>query len=238
MKSAQPAIAENHNSSDHANYSGDVKLMRSLERNRTAALAGAVLAVALGCSPAFAQAGASGPAASPPARPEVKQFDDWQVRCFPVQSPSPCDMFQEVANQQRNQRILAISIAYVPSMDRYALQITVPLGVAIQKGLSLQTDSYTSPTLRYRRCDRDGCYVETGVDKTLIEGIARSSPDGKAKVNITGDSTGKSVGVSFFLKGFSAAHDDMVSESKAKAKPVAPANSGTPAAPAAPAAPH
>ena len=207
--------------------------MKSMERNWTFAMAAAVLGFVLASGSALAQAAA--PAA--PAKPEQKQFDDWQVRCFPVQSPSPCDMFQEVANPQRNQRILAISIAYVPSMDRYALQVTVPLGVSLPKGLSLQTDSYTSPTLRYRRCDRDGCYVETGVDKTLVEGIAKSSPDAKAKVNITGDSNGKNVGITFFLKGFAAAHDDMVSEARAKAKAVSQANAATPVAPAAPAAP-
>jgi invasion protein IalB len=205
--------------------------MRSSELKWASAMVGAVLSVALACGSALAQA----PAAQAPGRPEAKQFDDWAVRCFPVQSPSPCDMFQEVANQQRNQRILAISIAYVPSMDRYALQVTVPLGISIPKGLSMQTDSYTSPTLRYRRCDRDGCYVETGVDKSVIEGLAKSSPDGKAKVNITGDSNGKSVGITFFLKGFVAAHDDMVSQAKAKAKSVSQANAAAPATPAAPA---
>jgi invasion protein IalB len=205
--------------------------MRSMERNWTFAMAGIALVLAAGS----AQAQGNAPAA--PAKPEQKQFDDWQVRCFPIQSPSPCDMFQEVANPQRNQRILAISIAYVPSMDRYALQVTVPLGVSLPKGLSMQTDSYTSPTLHYRRCDRDGCYVETGVDKTMIEGIAKSSPDAKAKVNITGDSNGKNVGITFFLKGFAAAHDDMVSESRVKAKAVSQANANTPAGPAAPAAP-
>ena len=209
--------------------------MNSTQQKWASAMAGTALAVALASGPALAQG--SAPAAQPPAKPEQKQFDDWQVRCFPIQSPSPCDMFQEVANQQRNQRILSISIAYVPSMDRYALQITVPLGVSIPKGLSLQTDSYTSPTLHYRRCDRDGCYVETGVDKTLVEGIARSSPDAKAKVNITGDNGNKAVGIAFFLKGFAAAHDDMVSQAKVKAKPVSQANANTPATPAAAPAP-
>ena len=206
--------------------------MKSSEWKWASALACAILSGMLASGAALAQGAA--PPAQPPARPETKQFDDWAVRCFPVPSPSPCDMFQEVANQQRNQRILSISIAYVPSMDRYALQITVPLGISIPKGLSLQTDSYTSPTLHYRRCDRDGCYVETGVDKSLVEGIARSSPDAKAKINVTGDG-GKSVGISFFLKGFAAAHDDMVSQAKAKAKPVSQADANAPAAPAAPA---
>lgn len=200
--------------------------MKVFEGKWASAMAGTVLATALSCVPALAQA----PAAQAPAKPEQKQFDDWQVRCFPVQSPSPCDMFQEVANQQRSQRLLSISIAYVPSMDRYALQVSVPLGVSIPKGVTLQTDSYTSPTLRYRRCDRNGCYVEMGADKSLIEGIAKSSPDGKAKVNVSGDN-GKTVGITFFLKGFVAAHDDMVSEAKVKAKSVSQPNAAAPAAP-------
>jgi invasion protein IalB len=198
--------------------------MKAFESKWASVIAGAVFAVALSAGPVLAQGQA-------PAKPEQKQFDDWQVRCFPVQSPSPCDMFQELLNQQRNQRVLAISIAYVPSMDRYALQVSVPLGISIPKGLTIQTDSYTSPSMRYRRCDRDGCYVETGVDKGLIEGIAKSSPDGKAKVNIVVDN-GKSYGLTFFLKGFAAAHDDMVSEARAKAKAVSQPGAAAPAAPA------
>jgi len=77
------------------------------------------------------------------------------------------------------------------------------------------------------------------VDKSLIEGIARSSPDGKAKVNIVVDTgvagNGKSFGLTFFLKGFAAAHDNMVSQARAKAKAVAQTGAAAPTAPVAPA---
>src|ERR1700749_776433 len=76
---------------------------------------------------------------APPARPEVKTVEDWLVRCFPIQSPSPCDMFQEQDAQQSHQRVLSLSIAYVPSLDRHALQVSVPLDISIQKGLTIQT---------------------------------------------------------------------------------------------------
>src|SRR6185503_9147576 len=89
------------------------------------------------------------------ARPEVKKVEDWIVRCFPIQSPSPCDMFQEQDAQQTRQRVLSISIAFVPSLDRHALQVSVPLDISIPKGLTLKSDSYTSPVLKYRRCDRN-----------------------------------------------------------------------------------
>lgn len=118
-----------------------------------------------------------------------------------------------------------MSLAYVPSLDRHAFQIVVPLDVAIQKGMTIQTDSYTSPVLKYRRCDRNGCYVEAPVEGSLVEALNKSGPEGK--INIVADG-GKTFALKFSLKGFSAAHDDMVAQARAKAKSAAP--SAAPAA--------
>ena len=168
------------------------------------------------------------PAPDTNARPETKTVGDWTVRCFPIQSPSPCDMFQEQDYAKTGQRVLSISIAYVPSLDRHAIQISVPLDISIPKGVTLQTDTYTSPALKYRRCDRGGCYVEMAVDNALVEGLAKSGADGK--VNIAADN-GKTYALKFSLKGFAQAHDDMVAQARAKAKPVQQ-NAAAPAAPA------
>lgn len=163
-----------------------------------------------------------------PGRPDVKTVGDWTVRCFPIQSPSPCDIFQEQDYQKTGQRVLSISIAYVPSMDRHAIQISVPLDISIPKGLTLQTDTYTSPVLKYRRCDRNGCYIEMAVDNGLVEGLAKSGD--KGKVNIAADN-GKNYTLNFSLKGFSQAHDDMVAQARAKAKPVEQSAAAAPAKP-------
>ena len=189
-------------------------------------LIGAFAGLMLACGVAQAQdAQGAAPAA---AKPDVKRVDDWFVRCFPVNSPSPCDMFQELDDQRTRQRVVSLSFAFVPSLDRHALQITVPLEVSIPKGLTIQTDTYTSPVLKYRRCDRNGCYVEMAVENALIQSLASSGAD--AKVNISADN-GKTYGLKFSLKGFASAHDDMVAQARAKAKPVQQA--ATPAAPAA-----
>jgi invasion protein IalB len=163
-----------------------------------------------------------------PGRPDAKTVGDWTVRCFPIQSPSPCDIFQEQDYQKTGQRVLSISIAYVPSMDKHAIQISVPLDISIPKGLTLQTDTYTSPVLKYRRCDRNGCYIEMAVDNTLVEGLAKSGD--KGKVNIAADN-GKNYALNFSLKGFSQAHDDMVAQARAKAKPVEQSAAAAPAKP-------
>ena len=176
-------------------------------------LAAAFIGLLLACGTASAQQ-----PAQPPGRPDVKTVGDWEVRCFPVSNTNPCDIFQEMANKDSRQRILSISVAYVPSADRHLLQITVPLDVSLQKGITIQTDSYTSPVLKYRMCSREGCFVQTAPDNAMIQALAKSGP--AAKLNIVGDN-GKSYGLQFSLKGFAAAHDEMAAQARAKAKPVA-----------------
>ena len=190
-------------------------------------LKAAFAGVLLTCTAAAAQ-DAAAPAPAPAAgvgRPEVKTIGDWMVRCFPVASPGPCDVYQELDDQRTRQRVLSFSIAFIPSLNRHGIQITVPLEVSLQKGLTIVTDSYTSPVMKFRYCDRTGCFVQMPMDNAAIESISRSGPD--AKVRIFADN-GKAYDLRFSLKGFAAAHDSMAEQARAKGK--APA----PAAPAAP----
>jgi invasion protein IalB len=185
----------------------------------------ACAALVLSCGAALAQ---QADAAAP--TPQVKPVGDWFVRCFAIESPSPCDMFQELDSPNTKQRVLSLSLAYVPSIDRHAIQIMVPLDIAIQKGVTLKTDSFTSPVMKYRRCDRNGCYVETPVDNSFVEAISKSGGEA-GKVTIVADN-GKTYALNFYLKGFAAAHDDMVTQARAKAKAVSKPDAAAPAAPA------
>ena len=195
-------------------------------------LIGATLGLMLASGAALAQDAAAPAAPAPGAqgRPEVKAVGDWVVRCFPITSPSPCDIYQELNDQRTQQRVLSFSIAFVPSLNRHGIQITVPLEVSIPRGLVIETDSFKSQAMKYRMCDRTGCFVQMPIENSAINSIAKSGPD--AKVRIFADS-GKSYELKFSLKGFSAAHDAMVEQAKAKAKnvPVQPA-AAAPAAPA------
>lgn len=179
-------------------------------------------AMALCASAALAQD--QPPAAAPQTPTDVKGIGDWTVRCFSVVSTSPCEMYEEMDDKNTRQRILGISIAFIPSADRHLIQIAVPLGVSIPKGLVVQTDSFTSAPLHYRRCDRAGCYVEMVIDNNSIDSMSHSGPQGAIK--IVADN-GKPFDLRMSLNGFSGAHDAMAELAKQKAK--------TPAAP--PAAP-
>ena len=171
--------------------------------------------LALGSGAALAQQ-AQAPAA-PPAPPEVKQIGDWQVRCFPVQSPSPCDMFQQQGDERTKQRILALSIAFDPLANMHLIQIVVPLGISVGPGVVIHTNTYTSKVMPYRRCDRAGCYVERPLDNDVIQQLTRAGDS--AMVKIVADD-GKKYDLKVPLNGFAAAHDSMSEQARQKAKPL------------------
>ena len=175
-------------------------------------LCGLTLA-ALASSAALAQAPAQPAAPSPP--PEIKNVGDWLVRCYSAQTQSPCDMYQQQNDAKSQQRVLAVSIAYVPHADRHAIQISVPLGISIQKGVVLHTATFSSPVLPYRRCDRGGCYVEMLLDNSTIDQISHATDN--ALIRIAADD-GKNYDLKLSMNGFIAAHDSMTEQAKAKAK--------------------
>lgn len=165
-------------------------------------------------APAAAPAADDGACPTAQAGTEIKCVQDWQVRCFKVQGAPRCDMYQELADKNTRQPVLSLSIAYIPNVNRRAIQILVPLMVSIPKGMKVITDSYTSPVMHYRACERTGCYVALIADDTFLQALSNSGPTGK--VQITTDS-GRDIPLTFSLKGFSQALDLMTSQTKAKA---------------------
>jgi invasion protein IalB len=163
------------------------------------------------------------PASAQTGETEARKIDDFVVRCLPVQNAAPCDMYQEVGNQQTGQRLVMLSISYNPSANRHVIVISVPLGVLIEKGAVIETSGFTTEPMPIRRCDRGGCYVEALAPQTLIDGFKKASPQGKIKV--VGDDD-KPYDFPLSFNGFSAAHDYMVEQNRAKAR----APSATPGA--------
>jgi invasion protein IalB len=166
----------------------------------------AFLAAALAGSPALA-------AAAPPAQ-QMERYDDWQMRCFAVKSVSPCDAFFGTFQKTTGLRIATVSIAYAPARRSYLMQIAVPFGIAVQQGVVVKAGDFKSATLEVRRCDRNGCYVEGGVDGALIEALAAN--DGrKGSLDVVADG-GKPVSLLLSLKGFAKAHEAMVKAAREK----------------------
>jgi invasion protein IalB len=159
---------------------------------------------------------------------DVQTFGDWTVRCFNVKTLAPCDMIQVAVNKEKKQRVSSVSLAYIPSRDNYATQIIVPLGVSVASGLTLSAGSQKIEGLKYRRCEHDGCYVETGVSKTALEALATGGNTGAITVALYRGN--KPINLPLSLNGFAPAVNKLKELARAKAVATAPA--GTTPAPA------
>ena len=196
-------------------------------------------------APVAPAAPAANASASPPAAPAdqaaaaqaAQQFSinqnvgDWVVRCVQttVKSPAPCEVLQVTINKDNKQRLSSFSIAYVPSRDAFAMQVVVPTGVALAKGLVLGD---TPNGMKFTRCELDGCYVEAVIDNAVVTNLGKA---GKA-TQIAVVPYGKTDQIKFpvSLTGFTEAMDRMKSYSKDRAialPPPAP-QAGAPTAPA------
>ena len=154
-------------------------------------------------------------AAAQQVTPESKRIGDFAVRCFPVKSVAPCDMFEEQVNRDTGQRAVSFSLAFMPAGSRYILQLSVPLAISIEKGVVVAGASYTSPVLPYRRCDASACFVEAAIPKDMVDSFARLGS--KSEIRVVPDGSDKSVALPFSFDGFTAALDEMMASNKAKA---------------------
>jgi invasion protein IalB len=159
-----------------------------------------------------------------PITPTVmKTFGGWDVRCYPVSSPAPCDMWEAIAFKKGGQLAVSISIVYVPSQDNHLLQLIVPLGVDFAARAKVLTDTYTSDAWPYHHCDRIGCYIVVPQGNAVVEALKDQAV---MKVRVT-QFRGKSIDLAVPLKGFGDAHNAMVELAKQKAANP-PAASGSP----------
>jgi len=157
--------------------------------------------------PASGQTATGGQAQQPLTANESKNVGDWLVRCFPVKSPTPCDMLYILAIKNTGQVMLSMRIADVPSKDRHVMIIGVPLGVSFAKGIVVTTDGGATAPLLFQRCDREGCYVQTMLDDNSMDSLAKSTAANTA-IKFAGYN-GKAFSLPFPLNGFAEARDTM-----------------------------
>lgn len=192
-------------------------------------LAAFLTVFALAASPALAQDAPDVRPQAPkkPVGPTImKTFGGWDVRCYPVASPAPCDVWEAIAFKKSNRLAASVSVVYVPSRDEYLMQFIVPLEVDLAKGTKILAGNFTSPALPFHHCDRIGCFVGVAGGNAIVEALKNQST---MKIRVT-FFRGKSVDIGVPLKGFSEARAEMVELAKQKATSAtqAPPTSTTP----------
>jgi invasion protein IalB len=168
---------------------------------------------ALLAAPAFAQDAAPQQPQKPMQPTDTKEIGDWTVQCYPVKTPTPCQMLELRVAKKTGQRILGVLLAYAPETNAHVIKVSVPLGVSLQNGLIINLDSWKSPPVKFHACDQGGCYIESAIGADIVGQLSKAA---NAKVRIV-SIDGKPYDLVFSLKGFTEAHNAMVELAKAKA---------------------
>ena len=122
-----------------------------------------------------------------------------------------------LVNKKSGRRVLGVLLVYNQARNQNLLQIAVPLGVMLQNGAVLGSDTYTSGVMHFRLCDMQGCYVVAPLDNDAVKAIGQAT---KAEVRIV-STEGKNFNITFSLNGFTAAYNALLDLTRQKS-PAAP----------------
>jgi|TARA_B110000459_G_scaffold86915_1_gene97254 invasion protein IalB len=96
-------------------------------------------------------------------QPDVttKQYRDWSIRCVIIQKKEDCEVFQVIQIKDTN---LTITIAYTNFINeenelKEVINIITPLGVNLQKRISLNFHKGIKINLPYLKCEAIGCII-------------------------------------------------------------------------------
>ena len=91
----------------------------------------------------------------------TKQYRDWSIRCVIIQKKEDCEVFQVIQIKDTN---LTITIAYTNFINeenelKEVINIITPLGVNLQKRISLNFHKGIKINLPYLKCEAIGCII-------------------------------------------------------------------------------
>jgi len=127
-----------------------------------------------------------------------KRYKSWTLKCFKQEksTPSNCLLMQTIVLKETNSRLLQMAID--KQEKQVAGRLTVPLGVFLPNGLTLQIDKGEKTSFPLLHCDQQGCHTTIRLNKDLIAGLKA----GKQLTVTFSDMTQRSIGVPVSLQGF------------------------------------
>jgi len=136
-------------------------------------------------------------------QPKNKQFQDWVYQCGAEGlKDDKCYIMQNIFIKESGLRLLGVAIGYVGPNKSPWLLLTIPLGVFLPAGMSLDIDGGEEIKIPLRICLPDGCTSSIKLDKNLLTTMKKGS---KANVVFVDGKTQKQIKVVVSLTGFTRA---------------------------------
>lgn len=141
----------------------------------------------------------------PPPQIESEAFTDWRLECYePAINGLRCQVVQQLVERNLNEIVLLNSLVFVPQTELTQIQVVLPTGFLLKRGVTFEVGGYTT-TVGVDRCTPQGCFIEGIAAPELLDAMRRAR---EARVSIVAD-TGQTIRIPFSLMGFTAAFDAM-----------------------------
>jgi len=132
----------------------------------------------------------------------MTSYDSWRVACpAATQKDVSCEMVQDVLDSQTRSEVARIAIGKAPG-GKPTIDVTMPLGVALEPGLGLVLGTEPMRTAKYRTCTKQGCIVDITIDDKLQASLD-AGKDGR--LLFAGANDNKPIAIPLSLKGYGAA---------------------------------
>lgn len=139
------------------------------------------------------------------AQAQVKDgesFDNWTVRCEDSKDAQArqCFIFQNLVTREGAQRVLHVAIGYLPDRPEPIALVTLPLGISLPPGASIQVDDGEPTRFPVERCEPNGCRAGLRLESPLLDAMKTGQ---ELRVTFQ-DGSRKPVTVPLSLQGFTA----------------------------------
>lgn len=131
-------------------------------------------------------------------------YKDWKIQCAKDKagnSSDYCHIFQNLVSKEGDKRILHIAVGYAPGHKDPAVIITMPLGLSLPPGVTIQVDENQSKRFPFQACFQTGCQVGFPLDNVILN----QYKSGNKAIITFFDLKRQSIKIPVSLSGFSAA---------------------------------
>lgn len=136
--------------------------------------------------PRPAPAAQAQPAAPQQPTPAASSTSAWQLEC--LERDAQARICQAILRSLVGEQIaMVLAIAKDPAGDTVRLQMALPLGIDVQRGVTITVDDFNE-TLKPSRCTAQGCLVEAAASPELLAAL-RSGNSGGVRVYSTDGQT-------------------------------------------------
>ena len=150
----------------------------------------------------------------------AERFDDWFYRCVSSEKAKKqeCEVVQIAQTQHKGKTINLLTISVTQKVEKKKKNIIItmltPLNTFLPKGVQLRVDKGKKINLKYRNCNKAGCWIQHLIASKTLKSFQRGNY-GYGQIRLM---NGQNINIRFSLKGFGKALKALQSGKKPNVK--------------------